>query len=364
MLVKKQRFQIQELKLKNNHVLKNVEIGYETYGTLNATGDNAIFIPHYFSGTSHAAGRYNESDPEPGYWDALIGPGKAIDTTKYFVVSSDSLCNVHAHNPYVITTGPASINPDTKKPYGSSFPVVQIGDFVETQKRLCDSLGIKKLQAVIGPSMGAMQTLEWTAAYPDFVERAVCVIGTGLSSEAYLISTLNMWMAPIRLDPNFKGGDYYDGEPPKAGLQQALKLIVLTARHPGWAQRLFGRRVWDQDRSPSESIDHPFSVEANIDNVAADRVKFADANHVLRIARAVQLFSVEDRKDQIRARFLFLPAQSDLLLFPEYSKKGASQLRELGLEAQLFELEGDGGHLDGLEKISQAAGTIRRFLEN
>ena len=364
MLVKKQRFHIPELKFKNNAVLKDVEIGYETYGDLNAAGDNAIFVPHYFSGTSHAAGRYQSSDPEPGYWDALIGPGKAIDTDKYFVVSADSLCNVHFHNPTVITTGPASKNPTTGKPYGSSFPIVQIGDFVETQKLLCDSLGIKKLQAVIGPSMGAMQTLEWTAAYPDFVERAVCVIGTGLEAEAYLISTLNMWISPILIDPNFKGGDYYESAPPTAGLIQALKMIIFTARHHGWAQRLFGRRVYEAEQKPSDSINHLFSVEANINNMAADRVKFADANHLIRLARAVQLFSVEDRKDRIKARFLFLPAQSDLLLFPEYSKKGATQLRELGLEAQLFELEGDGGHLDGIEKISQAAGTIRRFLEN
>lgn len=364
LLTTKQRFDIPELELVNGSRLKNVSIGYETYGTLNEAGTNAIFVPHYFSGTSHAAGRYEPNDPEPGYWDALIGPGKALDTKRYFVVSADSLCNLHVRHPKVITTGPASIDPDTGKPYGSRFPVVQIADFVKTQKLLCDSLGIKQLHAVVGPSMGALQALEWTASYPDFVERAVCVIGAGLCTPAYLIEGLNMWQAPIRLDPNFNGGDYYEGAGPIAGLEQAFKQIIFTARHSGWAERLFGQRVWDKDHPPANDIDSFFSIEVAIDRLAHERSQFADANSLLRLARAVQLFSVEAKKEKIKARFLFLPAKSDLLMLPEFAKKGADELRNLGLEAQLFELDGEGGHLDGLEKIAQAAGTIRRFLEN
>lgn len=364
LLTEKKRFIIPELELVNGSRLKNVEIGYETYGTLNAAGTNAIFVPHYFSGTSHAAGRYTSQDPEPGYWDALIGPGKALDTNRYFVVSADSLCNLHYHHPKVTTTGPASIDPDTGKPYGSRFPVVQLGDFVNSQKHLCDSLGIKQLHAVVGPSMGALQALEWTARFPDFVERAVCVIGAGLSTPAYLVQGLNLWQAPIRMDPNFRGGDYYDGPAPTTGLEQSFKQIIFTARHAGWAERLFGQRIWDKDHPPTKDLDSYFSIEVAIDRLAKERSQFADANSLLRLARAVQLFSVESRKEKIKARFLFLPAKSDLLMLPEYAKKGAEELRNLGLEAQLFELDGEGGHLDGLEKISQAAGTIRRFLDN
>src|SRR5882762_282129 len=134
--------------------IKNLRVGYETYGKLNAAGDNAVFVPHFFSGTSHAAGRYKADDKAAGYWDAIIGPGKAIDTDKYFVFSSDTLVNLSANDPNVITTGPASIDPATGKPYGLRFPLVTIGDFVRVQKALVDHLGIGRLHAVMGPSMG------------------------------------------------------------------------------------------------------------------------------------------------------------------------------------------------------------------
>src|SRR5437879_10598690 len=152
--------------------IKNVRVGYETYGTLNAAGDNAVFVPHFFSGTSHAAGRYKADDKAAGYWDAIIGPGKAIDTDKYFVVSADALVNLNVKNPMVGTAGPATINPDTGKPYGSAFPVVAMRDSVRVHKALADSLGVKKLMAVAGASGGSIQAMDWTADYPDFVERA------------------------------------------------------------------------------------------------------------------------------------------------------------------------------------------------
>lgn len=177
-LVQKQQLQLAQLTTQSGAVLKQVKVGWEAYGSLNADKSNVILITHYFSGTSHAAGKYRSTDAAAGYWDSIIGPGKAIDTNQFYVLSVDSLANLNAFSPDVITTGPASLNPDTGKPYGLTFPVVTIRDFVEVQKALLDQLGIKKLYAVIGPSMGSFQAIEWAVSYPEKVERLMPVIGT------------------------------------------------------------------------------------------------------------------------------------------------------------------------------------------
>lgn len=362
MLVTKRRFSTPELLLQNGSKITDVEIGYETYGTLNATGDNAIFITHYFSGTSHAAGRLSETDPEPGYWDTIIGPGKPIDTNRFFVVSSDVLCNLNAKMEHVITTGPASINPATGFPYGASFPVVSIGDFVSLQKCLCDHLGIKKLFAVAGPSMGALQAMEWSVRYPEFVDRVIAAIGCSLAADAYLIAQLDTWMAPIRLDPNFNDGEYYGRAEPIRGLTEALKLVTFNALHYRQISRQFQRRLASRDLDPATDLKNRFAVEVAIESTAQDRAKIADANSFLRLCRAVQLFSIRERKSRIRAPYLVIPAVTDLLMHPEYAEQGVKELRDAGVHVEVFEIEGDGGHLDGLNQIAQAADAIRRFL--
>ncbi|MFC7689375.1 hypothetical protein ACFQY5_06795 [Paeniroseomonas aquatica] len=176
----------------------NLRIGYQTMGRLNAEGTNAILICHFFSGNSHAFGRLSATGPA-GYWDAIIGPGKPIDTDKYFVVSADTLVNVNVPDANTVTTGPASINPDTGRPYAMTFPVVSMRDFVETQKRLLDSLGVKRLALVAGPSNGGLQSIEWAAAYPGFVERVMPVIAAEI--DAWMQGWLDLWESPIRLDP-------------------------------------------------------------------------------------------------------------------------------------------------------------------
>ncbi|MDZ7789783.1 MAG: hypothetical protein U5L08_04670 [Xanthomonadales bacterium] len=160
LIVEKREFVTEEFTTFGGETIPEVRVGWEAYGELNETRDNAILITHYFSGTSHAAGRYDPDDPEPGYWNAIIGPGKAIDTDRYYVISVDTLVNANVHDPHVITTGPASINPQTGEPWGLDFPVVTIRDFVEVQRRLLDSLDIDRLHAVIGASMGSMQALD------------------------------------------------------------------------------------------------------------------------------------------------------------------------------------------------------------
>ena len=161
MLVEKKLFELPQYRTNNGEIIECLRVGWESYGTLNQGKSNAILVTHYFSGTSHAAGRYSPQDELPGYWDAIIGPGKAIDTEKYFVLPSDTLVNLNARDPNVITTGPSSCNPATGERYGMNFPVVSIHDFVEVQKALVESLGVERLRAVVGPSMGALQAYQW-----------------------------------------------------------------------------------------------------------------------------------------------------------------------------------------------------------
>src|SRR5512145_530489 len=207
LLTEKKFFTAPQYTTVGGKTIKNVRVGYETYGKLNAAGDNAIFVAHFFSGTSHAAGRYKADEKAAGYWDAIIGSGKAIDTDKYFVVSADTLVNLNVKSPMVGTVGPATVNPDTSKPYGSSFPVVSMKDSVRVHKALLDSLGVKKLQAVAGASGGSIQAMEWAAEYPQLVERVVHVIGPGLDVHPYTIAMLDAWTMPIKLDSGWKGGD-------------------------------------------------------------------------------------------------------------------------------------------------------------
>ncbi|HEV8307407.1 MAG TPA: homoserine O-acetyltransferase [Methylomirabilota bacterium] len=349
--------------------IKNVRVGYESYGTLNAPKDNVILVTHFFTGTSHAAGKYAPADAAPGYWDGIIGSGKPIDTDRFFVISSDTLVNLNTRDPNVTTTGPASVNPDTGKPYGMGFPIVTIRDFVNVQKALLDSLGIRKLHAVIGASMGALQAVEWAAAYPDMVERAIPVIGAA-EIPAYGIGWLNLWAAPILLDPKWNKGDYYGKDEPVEGLAQALKLVTLHARHYGWATKTFGRKWATPDRDPGKSWDNKFAIEDVLDKAGAARAKASDANSFLYLVKANQLFlaghkaSLEEGLRDVKAKVLLIPAQSDLLLFPDYSRQAMAVLKAQGKSVEYLEIEGDGGHLDGVLAIGKAGEAIRKFLAN
>jgi len=366
-IVEKKTFSIAAYTTVGGTTIKNVRVGYETYGTLNAGKDNVILVAHFYSGNSHAAGRYTETDPTPGYWDAVIGSGKPVDTDRFLVVSSDTLVNLNVKDPKTITTGPASINPDTGRPYGMSFPIVTMRDFVNVQKALLDSLGVKKLHAVMGASMGAIQSFEWAAAYPDVVERIVPVIGAA-ELNAYGIGWLNVWAAPIMLDPRWKGGDYYGKEEPVEGLALALKTVTLHARHYGWASSAFGRKWAAADRDPAKSWDNKFAIEETLDKIALARARVSDANSFLYLAKANQLFvtghrgSLEEGLRDVRAKVLLVPAKSDLLLFPDYSRQVAEILKKQGKPVQYFEIEGEGGHLDGVVSIAKAGEVIRKFL--
>ncbi|GAA0582369.1 E22 family MetX-like putative esterase [Caenispirillum bisanense] len=367
-LVEKQVFEMDSFTTQNGATIAPVRVGWEAYGTLNEARDNAILITHFFSGTSHAAGKYADSDAAPGYWDSIIGPGKPLDTDRYYVIASDTLVNLNAHDPNVTTTGPATVNPATGKPWGMDFPVVTIRDFVEVQKALLDSLGITRLHAVMGASMGSLQAYEWAATYPDRVARLIPVIGSG-EADAYLIGILNTWASPIRADGNWNDGAYYDGEPPTKGLAEALKLVTLQANHWEWADETFGRALAEEGRDPAADITAKYKIEAVLDQVAAARAAVADANHLLYLVRANQTFvtgggpTLAEGLARIEAPTLIIHQPEDLVFFPEGVRKTAALIAADGTPVQIVELAGTRGHLDGVLTIAQAGDRIRAFLE-
>ncbi|MCO6356843.1 homoserine O-acetyltransferase [Pseudoalteromonas shioyasakiensis] len=367
MLVEKQHFTTKDFTTVSGVTLEQVDIGWESYGKLNANKDNVILITHYFSGTSHAAGKYKADDALPGYWDAIIGPGKAIDTNKYYVISSDTLVNANWHDPNVITTGPASTNPKTGKPYGLDFPVVTITDFVNVQKRLLDSLGITKLHAVMGASMGSFQALEWATRYPDKVERLIHVIGAA-TMDAWTVAALEKWALPIRLDKNWQQGNYYGKERPLDGLAATMLNITQDAMHP----IIYNASFPDfnlLDEGALKDIRTLPKLNQVLAQRAMARAKTQDANHVLYLVRASQLFTAGMQSDlttalkNVSAKTLLLPATNDLLLRPENMRTVFDTMKAAGKDVEISEIEGGWGHLDGIFSITPKAQLISEFLE-
>lgn len=367
LMTEKNVFTLQSFTTQSGRTLKDVKVGWESYGTLNADRSNAVLICHFFSGNSHAAGKYAANDAAAGYWDAIIGPGKAIDTNKYFVLSSDTLVNLNTGDPKTTTTGPASIDPDTGKPYALDFPVVTIADFVNVQKALVESLGIKRLALVAGPSMGSLQTFEWAARYPEMVAKAMPVIGAG-EADAQLIAWLDVWAAPILVDPNWNKGDYYGRTPPNAGLAKALTVVTLQANHADWANATFGRRPAKEGEDPAKSLGSKFQVQSILDNAGEARAKVSDANHFLYLVKANQLFatggtSLADAAKKIKAPVLLITQPRDLVFTADMVDRTADTLKKGGVDVSHVHIQGSRGHLDGVISMKQAEGAIRAFLE-
>jgi homoserine O-acetyltransferase len=364
-LVEKRRATIPELTLISGVTLKNVPAGFETYGQLNAARDNAILVCHYFSGTSHAAGRYRADDEKPGYWDAIIGPGKAVDTEKFFVISVDTLCNLNVFNENVVTLGPASPDPATGKPYGLRFPAVAIADFVRLQKAVLDQLGIERLHTVMGPSMGGLQTFEWAASYPEKVGRIIPVIAAP-NFGGWLTGWLALWAQPIRLDPAWRGGDYYETGAPTAGLEAALRLLMLAALDTGWADEMVGRGL-KQGGDPADIAQEPYAIEQALTLGARERLAAIDANHMLYIVRANQTYvpgagagarDADEGLGRIKAPALVIYAPQDQVFRAEWIEAAARKI-----DAKTFKLHGPYGHYNGIHRIADAAERIRAFLE-
>jgi homoserine O-acetyltransferase len=353
LILEKKTFELLTYTTVAGATIKNVKIGWEAAGTLNADKSNAILITHFFTATSHAFGKYAASDAAAGYWNYLIGPGKAIDTDKYYVLSSDTLVNLNVNAPNVVTTGPASINPDTGKPYGMSFPVVSIRDFVNVQTKLVESLGIKKLHAVVGASMGGLQAYEWAANHGDMVDRIVAAIAAP-AADPYLIGWLDAWGAPIKLDPKWNHGDYYGKEAPIEGLAAALKLVTLHAQHFEWATKT-QTGVADAAKDPAKAVENKFKIQATLDTAGAARAKTSDANSFLYLVKANQLADADPGKIKIPALVIYTP--TDEIFYPPYVEEAAKKMN-----AQTLTISGPNGHLNGVLALAPVAGKITDFL--
>jgi homoserine O-acetyltransferase len=368
LITEKKTFKLPSYTTAGGKTIKNVRIGWESYGQLNADKSNAILITHFFSGTSHAAGKYKADDKAAGYWDAIIGPGKAIDTNTYYVISADTLVNLNAKDPSVVTTGPASINPETGKAYALSFPIVTIRDFVNVQKALLESLGIRRLHTVMGASMGALQAYEWASAYPEMVGKVVPVIGAG-EADGYLIAWLDAWAAPIRVDANWNNGNYYGGKEPLDGLVAALKTVTLHAQHWAWANGpTLGRKWAAADKDPAACLtDCKYAIEAALDAAGKARAAVSDANHFLYLVKASQLFvaggtSLADGLKRIDAPVLLISSDDDQVFHVDGVSQTAGLIKADGTPLQHVKIKGGRGHLDGVVAIGQAGAAITAFL--
>ncbi|MFN3431624.1 MAG: homoserine O-acetyltransferase family protein [Candidatus Sericytochromatia bacterium] len=364
LLTDKRVQRLSELPLACGATLTDVAVGYETYGRLNADGDNAILVCHHFSGSSHAAGRYATADEAPGWWDAVIGPGKAIDTDRFFVVAMDALGCVRRDSPHGVTTSAMSPNPATGRPYGPDFPPIAPADMVESQRRVLDALGVGRLVAVAGPSLGAVQAFAWADRYPRDVDRIIAAIGP-TELQAKEIGLYRVMEDAIRLDPAFQAGRYDPESPPLNGLTVALKLMMLLA---GGREALMA--AWG--RSPADGEGIEWAMEAWLDREARDRAGTIDANAWISMLRANMRWDLRAGRDSLEAvvagwpaRVLLLPAVADELIVPgAYHAPLESALRATGADLRVQVLPAAHGHLAGLSDIAFAADAIRDCLES
>ncbi len=331
------------LELECGRTLGPVEVAYETYGQLNEARDNAVLICHALSGDAHVAGFHDEDDRKPGWWDVMIGPGRGIDTNKYFVICSNILGGCKG------TTGPSSINPDTGEPWGLDFPVITIEDMVKVEKRLIDHLGIKKLLAVTGGSMGGMQVLEWTVRYPDSVVAAIPIATTSrLNAQSIAFDAVGR--NAILADPNYQNGQYLDSQGPDRGLAIARMVGHITYLSEQGMHEKFGRQLRQADRY-SYDFGSEFSVETYLDHKGRTFVERFDANSYLYITKAMDYYdlaaqhgSLQEAFKDAKARFLVISFSSDWLFPSQQSRQIVDALLSNNRHVSYSEVNSPYGH--------------------
>ena len=346
------------LELDCGRTLAPVDVAYQTYGRLNSERSNGILVLHAFSGNAHAAG-ICEIGGKPGWWDNMIGPGKAFDTDLYFVISSNVLGGCAG------TTGPSSVDPDMGRPYGSRFPPVSIADMVRLQKMLTESMGIERLLCVTGGSMGGMQALQWAASYPQGVASVIPIASTHRHS-AQQIAFNEVGRQAILADPDFNGGDYYEGGYPERGLAVARMVGHITYMSDESMRQKFGRR---RRKAPGDS--DMFEVESYLRYRGVQFVSRFDANSYLVITRAMDTFdvtlagnSLEDCFRPGETRFLVLSFTSDWL-YPSYqSQEIVRALRSRNRDVAYVEIVSNYGHDAFLLEAEEQTPLIKGFLEN
>jgi homoserine O-acetyltransferase len=360
MIVETQCVRFDSLPLDSGVTLAPVDVAYETYGELNAAKSNAILIQHAFSGDAHAAGISTDAG-KPGWWDNMIGPGKAFDTDKYFVLCSNVLGGCKG------TTGPSSINPETGCPYAMSFPVITISDIVRLQKKLVEHLGIQRLLCVAGGSMGGMQALEWAVAYPDSVAAAMPIATTARHS-AQQIAFNEVGRQAIMSDPDWNEGNYYGRKPPARGLAVARMVGHITYMSDDSMREKFGRRFREKGEELPD-FSKVFEVESYLRYRGSQFVDRFDANTYLYITKAMDYFDIANGHgnlasalERTKSRFLVLSFSSDWL-YPTYqSLEIVSALRGRNRDVAFCELPSNYGHDAFLVDVAEQADLVRGFL--
>jgi len=333
----------EEMVLDSGARLGPVTLAYETLGELDCRRSNAVLILHACSGDAHVAGRYGPEDDTPGWWETMVGPGKPVDTNRFYVICSNILGSCRG------STGPSSINPATGRPYGSDFPMVTIRDMVRAQKRLIDHLGIDRLMAVIGGSVGGMQVLRWCVEYPERVAAAI-PLATTTRHSAQAIAFNEIARQAIMADPEWKNGDYYDGPGPKLGLAIARMIGHVTYLSDESMREKFGRRLQNRKRL-SYDFACDFQVESYLRHQGTKFVRRFDANSLLYITKAADYFDLEAGdgsslvQERLRdIRFLVISFTSDWL-YPTYQSRAiVSMLKKNGCDVSFCEIDAQWGH--------------------
>jgi homoserine O-acetyltransferase len=356
------------LALDGGATLSNVVVAYETWGTLNDDRSNAVLLCHAWTGDSHAAGAAERGHPAPGWWEGAVGPGLAIDTDRWFVVCVNVLGGCQG------STGPASPHPVDGKPYGSRFPVITIRDMVRAQARLADHLGIGRWHSVVGGSMGGMQVLEWAVMFPQRVG-SIVPIATCTQSSAQQIAWGAIGRRSIRMDPKWRGGDYYDaadGEGPWEGLSTARMVAQVTFRSDNVFTDRFGRELAD-GATPHDGLDlwQRFEVERYLDYHGDKLVRRFDTNSYLIIGKAMDLHDLGRGRSGLAAAMarvsspaLVMGISSDIL-YPTYQQR---QIHDLllsgGTKSEYVEIDSPHGHDAFLINLDQVGPLVESFLES
>ncbi len=362
-----QVFTFDSLPLQRGGHIAPVTVAYETWGKLNATGDNAVLITHALTGSSHAHDTENPGDPKAAWWNPLIGLGRFFDTSRYYVICSNILGGCYG------TTGPSSVDPNTGRPYGMRFPVITIRDMVEVQRKLIEHLGVRQLAMVAGGSIGGQQSLEWAVAYPELVRRAIVVAATAaLTAQAIAFSEVGR--QAILADPLWQGGDYLPGEGPREGLAIARMLAMITYQSEEAMELRFARRpARNKNVSAPSGFTDPgerFDVEGYLYHQGETLVRRFDANSYLYISRAMDLYdvsegypSLEAALSRLRSKALFIGIRSDFLFPAARVRWLADQVRAAGGEAIYAELDSPHGHDAFLKEWEQMTGALNLIKE-
>ncbi|MDR2773008.1 MAG: homoserine O-acetyltransferase [Elusimicrobiota bacterium] len=359
---KKDIFRFDCLHLKSGKTLENIEIAYEVYGEPNADKSNGILLAHAFSGNAHAA-KLTENDTA-GWWDNMIGPDKAFDTKKYFVICSNVLGGCGG------SSGPSSINPKTGKEYALDFPFITIEDMVEAQKKLIDHLGIKKLLCVAGGSMGGMQVLEWIRSHPNDIASAI-PISTAAKHSPQQIAFNEVGRQAIMSDIDWNNGNYYQGNEPKTGLSLARMIGHITYMSDKSMETKFSRKLKDNKDVFTFNVgaNPEFEVEGYLQYKGDAFVKRFDANSYLYMTKALDYFDVSGKNFTIKTKnkslkFLVIAFKSDRL-YPSYQTEKIARLLKLqGFDATYCEIKSTYGHDSFLLETEDETKLIKSFLRS